>query len=131
MDFSNKGLLQRTDSKGITVVAIFAILAGLAEVYVGFTGNFLGILSTPLMPATETIIIGACYVLGGLFLTTKRKWGAMLGMLFILFEILARINAVRAGVVPTGGVDFIKVVIGAAIAVFVVLYIASQWKTYN
>ena len=131
MDFSNKALQQRTDSKGITVVAIFAILAGLAEVYVGLTGNFLGILSTPLMPATETIIIGACYVLGGLFLITKRKWGAMLGTLFILFEILARINAVRAGVVPAGGVDFIKVVIGAAIAVFVVLYIASQWKTYN
>ena len=131
MDFSNKALQQKTNRLGITVVAIYAIFAGLAEVYVGLTGNFLGILSTPLKPAIETVIIGACYLLGGLFLGTKRKWGAILGMLFIFVEILARINAIRAGVVPAGGVDFIKVVIGAAIAVFVILYIASQWKTYN
>lgn len=68
--------MNRARHLGITAVAIFAIIVGIGEMIVGFTGNFLGILSTPLMPPSSTIIIGLCYILGGLSFLTMRKRGA-------------------------------------------------------
>jgi hypothetical protein len=55
----------RTRYLGITLVAIFAVIAGLGEVVVGFTGNTLGILSNDLKPNVATAIVGAFYSLGG------------------------------------------------------------------
>jgi|SRR5215510_105463 len=78
----------RTRHLGITLVAIFAVIAGLGEVVVGFTGSTLGILSRDLKPNAATAIVGAFYSLGGLSLLTMKKWGAVLGILFISAEIL-------------------------------------------
>ena len=62
---------------GIIIVAIFAIIAGIGEIIVGVTGNFLGILSRSMEPAFSTAVIGAFYCLGGLsLLITRKKWGA-------------------------------------------------------
>ena len=49
----------RTRNLGITLVAIFAVIADLGEVVVGFTGNTLGILSKDLKPNASTAIVGA------------------------------------------------------------------------
>jgi hypothetical protein len=57
--------MRRTRHLGITLVAIFAVIAGLGEVVVGFTGNTLGILSNDLKPNVATAIVGAFYSLGG------------------------------------------------------------------
>src|SRR5258706_2907983 len=67
--------LNRTRHLGVTVIAIFAIIAGIGEMIVGFIGNLLGILSTPLTPSISTVIIGSFYSLGGLSFLTMRKWG--------------------------------------------------------
>jgi len=82
--------MNRARHLGITAVAIFAIIVGIGEMIVGFTGNFLGILSTPLMPPSSTIIIGLCYILGGLSFLTMRKRGAALGMIFVAAVLLGR-----------------------------------------
>jgi hypothetical protein len=92
-----KGIDQRmgrTRHLGITMVAIFAVIAGLGEVVVGFIGNYLGILSKSLKPNIATAIIGAFYSLGGLSFLTMKKWGAVLGILFLSAEILGRIYLV-------------------------------------
>lgn len=83
--------ISRTRHVGITVVSIFAIIAGLGEIVVGFSGNYLGILSKDIRPTTSTAVIGALYSLGGLSLLTMKKWGAVLGIVFISAEILGRI----------------------------------------
>jgi hypothetical protein len=71
------------------MVALFAILAGLGETVVGFTGNYLGILSTSIQPAFSTALIGAFYSLGGLsLLITRKKWGAAFSIISIGAEIL-------------------------------------------
>jgi hypothetical protein len=72
--------MNTTRHLGITLVALFAIVAGLGEIVVGFQGNYLGILSKPLPPSLSTVAIGAFYSLGGLFLLTMKKWGAALGI---------------------------------------------------
>ncbi len=123
--------ISRTRHIGIIAVSIFAIVAGLGEIVVGFTGNYLGILSKDIRPSLSTAVIGAFYSLGGLSLLTMRKWGAVLGILFISAEILGRVYLVMAGIAPSSVGDALKVVIGGAIALAVILYICSQWKKFE
>ena len=121
----------RTQHVGITAVSIFAIIAGLGEVVVGFTGNYLGILSQDIRPSISTAVVGAFYSLGGLSLLTRKKWGAVLGILFISGEILGRVYLVVADIAPSKGEDAVKIVIGGAIALAVILYVWSQWKAFD
>jgi hypothetical protein len=123
--------MSRTRHLEISIVAVFAIIAGLGEIVVGFTGNYLGILSKNITPSFSTVVIGAFYSLGGLCLLTMKKWGAALGILFIGAEILGRIYLVMAGIAPSTGTDAIKIVIGGAIALALILYIWSQWSRFN
>jgi hypothetical protein len=121
----------RTQHLGIIAVSIFAIIAGLGEVVVGFTGNYLGILSQDIRPSISTAVVGAFYSLGGLSLLTRKKWGAVLGILFISAEILGRVYLVVADIAPSKGEDAVKIVIGGAIALAVILYVWSQWKAFD
>src|SRR5215475_512173 len=123
--------MTRTRHVGITLVAIFAVIAGLGEVVVGFTGNTLGILSKDLKPNGATAIVGAFYCLGGLSLLTMKKWGAVLGILFISAEILGRVCLVSLGIAPSRVEGMVKIVIGGAIALGVVLYVRSQWNKFD
>src|SRR5215813_3916286 len=111
---------------GIVAAGVFAIVAGLGEIIVGVTGNYLGILSKPLEPSAVTALVGACYSLGGAFILTSKKWGAALGMVLIAAEILGRIYLVTTGVAPSS--DAIKIAVGAAIALTLIGYVASQWR---
>jgi len=58
---------------GIIVVGIFAFIAGLGEVVVGFTGNYLGILAHDIDPSFATGLTGVFYSLGGLLILSRRK----------------------------------------------------------
>jgi hypothetical protein len=98
---------------------------------VGFNGNYLGILSTSIAPAFSAVIVGAFYSLGGLsLLITRKKWGAVLSIIFIGAEILGRVYLVMTGIVPSSGTDAVKIVIGGAIALALVLYIGLKWKSF-
>jgi hypothetical protein len=45
---------------GIVAASVFAIAAGLGEIIVGVTGNYLGILSKPLEPSAVIALVGPC-----------------------------------------------------------------------
>jgi hypothetical protein len=119
--------LNRTRDLGITIVSIFAIIAGIGEMIVGLTGNLLGILSTPLTPTISTVILGSFYTLGGLSFLTMSKWGAALGMIFVAAEMLGRVHLVAIGILPASRVDAIEMIIGGVIALAVIVYVSSQW----
>ena len=93
---------------GNALVGAFAIVAGIGEIVVGLTGNYLGILAHSIPPATSTIIIGAFYSLGGLSILTMRKLGAALSAFFIACEVLGRLYLVMIGIAPSTGDDAIK-----------------------
>ena len=59
--------MNTTRHLGITLVALFAIVAGLGEIVVGFQVNYLGVLSKPIPPSLSTVAIGAFYSLGAYF----------------------------------------------------------------
>lgn len=122
---------QRKGHIGITIVTIYCIIAGLAEIWVGITGNWMGILSTPLKPSFWTALIGIFYLLAGISLIPKKKLGAILGIAFIVLEILARVNLVLIGVYPSQGVDLIKSIIGATIALALIIYLITQWEKFD
>jgi len=116
---------------GIVAAGVFAIVAGFGEIIVGVTGNYLGILSKPLESSAVTALVGACYALGGVFILTSKKWGAALGTALIAAEILGRIYLVATGVAPNSGPDAIKIAVGAAIALALIGYVASQWRRFH
>jgi hypothetical protein len=116
---------------GIVAAGVFAIVAGLGEIIVGVTGNSLGILSKSLEPSAGTALVGACYSLGGAFILNSTKWGAGLGMALIAAEILGRIYLVATGVAPSTGPDAIKIAVGAAVALALIGYVASQWQRFR
>ncbi|HEX9061580.1 MAG TPA: hypothetical protein VF941_15475 [Clostridia bacterium] len=116
---------------GLTLVAIFAIIAGVGEVIVGITGNYLGILSKNISPSVATAIIGSFYSFGGIFLLIRKKWGAMLGIGFISAEILGRIYLIIIGIAPAHGIDAVKILIGGIIAVLLIAYVIYMWKYFK
>jgi len=111
---------------GINIAAVYCIFAGLSEVWVGITGNWLGLLSKPLKPSFRTAVVGACYVAAGMSLLLRNRTGRLLGIAFVLLELLGRVHLVRTGIYPSRGPDFVKSVIGGAIAVLTVVYLACQ-----
>ena len=90
--------------------------------WVGITGNWMGLLSRPLKPSFWTAVVGIYYVAAGISLLPKRRTGALLGIVFILLEVLGRVHLVRIGTYPSTGPDFVKSVFGGAIAILVVVY---------
>jgi hypothetical protein len=62
---------------------------------------------------------------------TMKKWGALLGILFISGEILGRVYLVMSGIAPSKGGDAFKILVGGAIALAVILYVCSQWKKFD
>jgi uncharacterized membrane protein YccC len=116
---------------GITIVAGYCIFAGLSEVWVGITGNWLGLLAKPLKPSFLTALVGSSYVAAGIALLSKRRTGALLGIVFVLLEVLGRVHLVRTGRYPSRGPDLVKSVVGGAIAILVVVYVAAQWRKFD
>jgi hypothetical protein len=115
---------------GVIVVAVAAIIFGLGEIWVGLFGNYLGILARNMPPSIATAIVGGFYSLGGLaLLITRRTWGTILGLLFIGAEVLGRIYLVAVGIAPSSGSDLLKIVIGGAIAIGFMSYIA--WRSFS
>lgn len=113
--------------RGVLIVAVIVIVFGLGEVWVGWSGNYLGILSTRLPTSAATVVVGLFYVLGGVaLLVTRRTWGTVLSLTFIGLEVLGRIYLVLVGVAPRKGADFFKIIVGGVIAVGFMLYISSR-----
>ena len=80
----------------IALLGVFATIAGIGEMIVGLTGNYLSILAHSIPPATSTIIIGAFYSLGGLSILTMRKLGAAIAL-----RTLGRLYLVMIGIAPS------------------------------
>lgn len=116
----------------VLIVAVILMIFGIGEVWVGWTGNYLNILSSRLPPSPATAVVGLFYILAGVaLLVTRRKWGTALSLLFIAAEILGRAYLVLVGIAPHSGKDFAKIVIGGMIAAGFMWFIAarSDWRT--
>ena len=99
--------------------------------WVGITGNWMGLLSKPLKPSFWTALVGIFYVAAGISLLPKRRTGTLLGIVFILLEGLGRVHLVRIGTYPSRGPDLVKSVVGGAIALLLVAYLANQWREFD
>ena len=76
-------------------------------------------------------MIGSFYSLGGLsLLITRKKWRAVLSIMFIGAEVFGRVYLVATGIAPSHGSDAIKIVIGGAIALGLIFYIGLTWKSF-
>ena len=113
--------------RGVLIAAAALIVFGLGEVWVGWKGNYLGILSSRLPTSAATAVVGMFYVLAGItLLTTRSRWGTVLGLLFIAAEVAGRAYLVLTGIAPHSGGDFFKIIVGGLIAVGFMLYIGLR-----
>jgi uncharacterized membrane protein len=122
--------MTRTQHLAIALVSVYAIVSGVGEVVVGVTGNFLSILSKNLSPSSATVLVGMFYILAGLSLLTMKKRGAVLSIVFLGAEVLGRLYLVMTGIAPSKGADALKIAVGGAIALAIILYVRSQWKEF-
>lgn len=113
-------------STGLMVAAGYCIFAGLSEVWVGITGNWMGLLAKPMKPSFVTALVGAFYVAAGLSLLSRGRAGAPLAVVLILLEMLGRVHLVRTGAFPAKGPDAVKNVVGGLTAAAVAVYVAKQ-----
>ena len=91
----------------------------------------MGLLSQPLKPSFRTALVGTFYVAAGISLLSQRRTGALLGIVFVLLEVLGRVRLVRIGMYPSRGPDSVKNVVGGAIAILVIVYLATQWRRFD
>jgi hypothetical protein len=115
--------------RGIAIVAILSVIFGLIEIDTAFTHNFAGIVSTAQgeTSACWSAVIGSCYAFAGLFLWTRRKWGASLAIGLYGVDVAGRIGLVATGLYPLSSVENqVAIVSGTAIAILFALYVAIK-----
>jgi len=123
----------KTHPLDIIVVAVFAILAGLAEVVTGFTHNFFGITTSSLTIFTySAAVIGIFYAASGLLILTMRKWAAALAIVLLGADIVGRVALVLVGLYPTDSLkNTLSIIAGTIIVAIVALYIGWKWKSFR
>jgi len=118
---------------GIIIVAVFTIIAGLAEVVTGFTHNFFGITASSVTIFTySSIAIGVFYAATGFLILTMKKWAAVLAITLLGADIVGRAALVVTGLYPTNSLkNTLSIIAGTIIVAIVVLYIGWKWKSFR
>ena len=119
---------QKRIPTGIIVVSAVMILFGFLEIATAFSHSFFGITTSPTTIATySSAPIGAFYVLAGLVVLTRRRWGAYLAILFLAADILGRLALVATGLYPLNSAEnSFGIIVGTTIALLIAVYIYSK-----
>jgi len=117
----------------LLIVAIFTILAGLAEIVTGFTHTFFGITTASNTLFTSSAsVIGLFYAASGFLLLTMRMWAATLAIVLLGADIVGRVALVLAGLYPTDSLkNTLSIIAGTTIVAIVALYIGWKWKSFR
>jgi hypothetical protein len=118
---------------GITIAAVFTIIAGLAEVVTGFTHDFFGITTSSVAIFTySSTVIGVFYAAAGFLILTMKKWAAALAIALLGADIVGRIALVVTGLYPTDSLkNTLSIIAGTIIVAIVALYIGWKWKSFR
>jgi hypothetical protein len=122
-----------TRPRGIIVVALLMILFGLAEIATGFSHNFIGLVTSHAGFATSLgIALGSFYFIGGLLILVKKKWAAILAIVFLGGDVLGRITMVLTGLYPVNSfLQTFAIVVGTSLAVFFAVYIGMKLRFFG
>ncbi|HET9920461.1 MAG TPA: hypothetical protein VFQ30_11505 [Ktedonobacteraceae bacterium] len=117
----------------IIIIAVFTILAGLAEVVTGFTHNFFGITTSSANIFTySSVVIGVFYAASGFLILTMKKWAAALAIVLLSADIIGRVVLVLTGLYPTNSLkNTLSIIAGTIIVAIVVLYIGLKRKSFR
>ncbi len=117
----------------ILIVAVFAILAGLAEIVTGFTHDFFGITTSSVSIFTySAAVIGVFYTVAGFLILTMKKCAAALAIVLLSADIVGRIILVLMGLYPTNSLkNTFSIIAGTIIVAIVALYTRWKWKSFS
>jgi hypothetical protein len=130
---SSLGSRNPSRSWDIITVAVFTILAGLAEVVTGFTHNFFGITTSSVTIFTSSsAVIGIFYAASGFLILTMRRWAAALAIVLLGADIVGRVALVLVGLYPTDSLkNTLSIIAGTMIVAIVALYTGWKWKSFR
>ncbi|HTX54918.1 MAG TPA: hypothetical protein VMD08_16045 [Candidatus Baltobacteraceae bacterium] len=109
-------------------VAVFAILAGFAEVVTGFSHKFFGISTSGVALFTVAATgIGLSYLVSGVLMLTMKRWAATVALVLLSIDILGRILLAVTGLYPTDTAkNTFSFIAGTLIVALVAVYVG--WK---
>ncbi len=118
-----------TYSRGLLVVALLSMVFGLVEVETAFAHNFAGVVSTTQGDASAywSATVGSSYAIAGIFLLTRRRWGADVAVLFFAADIVGRVGLVVTGLYPLNSLENdAAILFGTLIAALFGVYVALR-----
>jgi len=116
---------------GLVVVASLSVVFGLVEILTAFTHNFAGV-STSMGIASEysTAAVGSTYAIAGLFLFTRKRWGASIAIFFYVADVVGRVVLVTIGYFPVDSPEnVVAIILGTGIAAVFGLYTIIKRKS--
>jgi len=123
----------RSRPVGITIVGLWMIPFGLAEVTTAFTHNFFGIKTSALNAATYlSALIGVLYAAAGILVLTMKRRAAAVALLLLAAVIVGRVALVASGLYPTDSAEnTLAIIAGTTIVAVFAVYIARKWRSFN
>ncbi len=117
----------------LIIVAVFSILAGLAEVVTSFTHNFFGITtSSQILFNILSALVGVMYACAGMLLLTRKKQAALIAIFLLCADVAGRIGLVLAGWYPLNTPkNVFSIVAGTLIVALVGVYAGWKRKSFN
>ena len=117
----------------LTLVAGFAVLAGLAEIVTGFSHMFFGISTSAAALFTIAAAgIGLSYLASGVLMWTMKKRAATVALVLLSIDIVGRILLAVTGLYPTDTAkNTFSLIGGTVIVALVALYVAWKRKSFG
>ena len=101
-------------------IAILMIIFGIAEGRMGFSHNFVAMMSTG---------IGVLFIVAGLFLLVEKRWAAALAIVLLAGDLLGRVILMITGYYPLGSaLQVLAIILGTLMALVFALYIGLFWR---
>ena len=130
---SHKPATDKTFPRGIILVAVVMIVFGLAEVVTGITHQFFGLTTASSDISTYLgVALGLFYLVGGILILTRKRWGALIAIILLCGDVLGRIAMVIFGLYPVDSFrQIFGIVAGTAIAALFAVYISLNLKYFR
>jgi hypothetical protein len=119
--------------RGITVVAVFMIVAGLGEVATGFTHEFFSLrIAQGTMSTYAGVAIGVLYTVAGLLALTMNKRAAAFSFGLLIVVVAGRIAMVATGLYPMDSLRQVMAIIaGTSLAAGCAIYIGLKGLVFR
>jgi hypothetical protein len=130
---SNLNETRPSRPRDISIVAVFMILCGIAEVMTGFAHHFFGLSTAEGRTSTYVgAAIGTLAIFAGLLIRLMTRRAVALALIAMALDVAARIEMALTGLYPTDSFrQIFGIVTGTSLVAAVGIYIGLKWQSFR